>query len=352
MHTYADNGMPWQLAPGIELFAPTPGVIMAYIPTTRRYVRLSPVAADFVARLQRADAEPMPSADAALSARVAAVAVPPLVPALTRVGILRPAGDVTRSVRGHWPVLRLPLWRPNRVLLPPLGVALCDRYAASLLPLATLLIATALAAIGAVWWRDGTPGHAPASWSALAGLTALHVVLHEAAHGLTAGRYGVPIREFGVGLLYWCLPVAYTDRTDAYRLPNARAHAAIAAAGPIFDIGAMGVTAACVLAGGAGATGRALLTAQLAIALANLNPLLPGDAYHLAVSLLGRLQARRDAFTLLIHLLRHGRAPARMAQLTRRQRCGYVVYAVASVLYVVAVVTLPALLLHFRRSDQ
>jgi len=356
----ADRGTPWQLATGIELLPTEHGVAMAYVPATRRYVRLSPVAAAFVAQLQRAHTDGIPSTEPGPASVLAMGSSPALAPAqastivdaLARVGILCPPDHVTGSTPGRWPVLRVPLWRPNRVLMPPAGIALCERLATRLGPLATSMTTIAIAAIGAAWWRGETLGHSPTSWGALAALVALHVVLHEAAHGLTAGRYGVPIREFGVGLLYWCLPVAYTDRTDAYRLRNGHALAAIAAAGPIFDVAAMGVTATCVLAGWADATGRAMLTAQLAIALANLNPLLPGDAYHVAASLLGRLHARRDAFILLVHLVRHGRPPERLAQLTNRQRCGYAIYAAASALYIVVVVSLPAVMLYVSRWRQ
>ncbi len=60
-------------------------------------------------------------------------------------------------------------------------------------------------------------------WGWVAIIMILHLALHEIAHAIVTKAYGITIREAGIALLYYFIPVAYVDRTDTYRLKSKKA---------------------------------------------------------------------------------------------------------------------------------
>jgi putative peptide zinc metalloprotease protein len=147
--------------------------------------------------------------------------------------------------------------------------------------------------------------HADVSLPFIIGGLLLHAIIHELSHALVGSYYGVKIREFGIALLYYFLPVAYTDRTDAYRLRDFNSRAAIAMAGPMFDLYGAGISAAasCLTSGTAAVNFRLLMWMQVITFISNLNPLMPGDGYHVLEAWFGALNFRRRAFSLLFRRL-------------------------------------------------
>jgi putative peptide zinc metalloprotease protein len=152
----------------------------------------------------------------------------------------------------------------------------------------------------------------------------------------------VKIREFGIALLYYFLPVAYTDRTDAYRLRDFNSRAAIAMAGPMFDLYGAGISAAasCLTSGTAAVNFRLLMWMQVITFISNLNPLMPGDGYHVLEAWFGALNFRRRAFSLLFRRLSFRELPPNLQGLDAGQQFGHLAYAVAALAYTLLLATL------------
>ena len=142
---------------------------------------------------------------------------------------------------------------------------------------------------------------APAGLPWLYVATAATLTLHEMAHGLTARRFGAEVREMGVMLLYF-LPCAYTDVTDAYRIPGKGARIAVSLAGSAADLLAWSLAtlaAAAMSPGGwqPAVAGAFIVSGGLKTVLFNLNPLIRLDGYYVLVDLLEmpNLGSRADA---------------------------------------------------------
>jgi len=208
------------------------------------------------------------------------------------------------------------------------------------------LAAVAIAYTASAVDNRACPASIPFGFFAIA--LVLHMAAHEAAHALVTFYYGVKVRELGIELLYYFLPVGYTDRTDSYRLADFRSRAAIALAGPIFDLIAAGATAvAAALTAGAFSNEARLLSSQLQtlmvmqvmIAFADLNPLLPSDGYRALEAWFGHLNFQQRAFTLLFRRVTFRALPAHLRGLTARQQRRYLAFAVSSIAYVAILAT-------------
>jgi putative peptide zinc metalloprotease protein len=248
-----------RLNPGLEILSGPNGVPLLYVGERRTYVRLSETAANVVRWLEgravTADAmsdylaQEHRATDGEIDASVAR-----FLTELDRVGALA-RDDRPDAPRASWyrtaarylaksPRLRLLAWRIDRPIAPR-AMATVRRLAGSRAP-AAIVVATvsALACVAGAAMSANKP-ICPATvpmWLFASALAA-HTVAHELAHALTASYFGVKVREFGVGLLYYMIPVAYTDRTDSYRLTSVHSRAAIALAGPAFDLCAAGLSA-------------------------------------------------------------------------------------------------------------
>ncbi|NUR91568.1 MAG: hypothetical protein HOY71_46480, partial [Nonomuraea sp.] len=182
--------------------------------------------------------------------------------------------------------IRTSMWMPRVILtrslprlLEPLAVAL-RRVNARLL--------VAIAALGAL---AGFPlgvytlTHSPPPFEHVGGLAfvlaallqLLSVFLHESAHALVAQVLRVPVRGLGVALLFYFLPLAFVDRTDAYRLRGRGGRVTLALAGVMSDGWLTGINAVVALnsTGFVQHTSLFLLGFQLVGLIINLNPLLP-----------------------------------------------------------------------------
>ncbi len=335
-----------RLAAGVELLKGVNDLPLLYISGSRRYVHLSQLGAkivDMIAKrpaiTDRDIADILASAYAFTRSEVQGQ-VTFFLRELDRVNALAAGGvdevpakgdDGTKIYPARLLRLRFPIWRPNR----PLAVGLLARVRAHLggnmKALFGFWMILAVALVGATALKSGTA--LEFSWPLLVGLLLLHMTGHESSHALVSSYYGVKVREIGVGLLYYFIPAAYVDRTDAYRLRQSRFLAHIALAGPVFDLSAAALSAAAasLAVGPTGATFHILMRLEVMICLTNLNPLLPGDGYRACEAWFGVMNLRRRAFSLLLHRVTRRRLPVHLRSLTTRQQALALVYACASI---------------------
>ncbi|MFE5856859.1 hypothetical protein ACFQ61_27070 [Streptomyces sp. NPDC056500] len=168
------------------------------------------------------------------------------------------------------------------------------------------------------------------------GVMLLYVLMHESAHALVAQILGTPVRGLGVALLFYFVPVAYVDRTDAYRFRGRGGRVVLAMAGILSDGVFCGLSAVIALnsSGLLRDTAALLLGMQLLMLIVNLNPLMPSDGYTAIEAASGLTNARARAFSLLRHTIRRQELPAHLAQLSTAARRGHMAYGVFSVIYV------------------
>ncbi|RCG30549.1 hypothetical protein DQ384_14680 [Sphaerisporangium album] len=164
----------------------------------------------------------------------------------------------------------------------------------------------------------------------------LLVLAHETSHALTAQVLGVPVRGLGVALLFYFMPVAYVDRTDAYRLRGRGGRVALALAGIASDGVFCGLTGLVALnsTGFVQHTAAFLLGMQLLGIVINLNPLLPSDGYTAIEAATGLVDARGRAFALLRNVASRKELPAHLANLSTRARITYMAYGLVSAAYI------------------
>lgn len=166
-------------------------------------------------------------------------------------------------------------------------------------------------------------------------LQLLFVAVHELAHAVVAQVLKVPVRGLGVALLFYFMPVAYVDRTDAYRLRGRGGRVALALAGITSDGWLCGITATFAI-GGTGLvqhTAVILLGLQMIGLAVNVNPLLPSDGYSAIEAATGLIDARGRAFALLRSGVTRKQLPRHLAVLPLRARLSYIAYGAVCVVY-------------------
>ena len=235
------------------------------------------------------------------------------------------------------PMFRIRLWSPNRPIARPLVERLhrvegrtIKRVIAGWLVLMLALVIFAFTQLGLV------PNQSLLAWPVVLGVIVLHLIGHELCHAVTGSYFGVKVRELGVALLYYFIPVGYADHTDNYHLNKSSQKAYIALAGPAFDLSAAALSGliACASSGWVAATFHALFLLQLTTFAYDLNPLMPSDGYHAVEAGFGELNFRRRSFTLLFKLILRQRLEDYLATLSQRQRVLRVCYAVFSLIYI------------------
>jgi putative peptide zinc metalloprotease protein len=181
-------------------------------------------------------------------------------------------------------------------------------------------------------------------WLLLIGVLLVQAVVHEMSHATVCLSLGVMVREAGVKLFFWLLPLTYVDRTDAYRVKSRAGRGALALAGPLVDLTAAGLTSLLIMRSPHSGELRWLLGFQLLVLLTNLNPLLPiTDGHHALEAALGELNLRHRAFAYLGHLLfRIPLSTAHLAVSAARRRL-YLAYGIISALYLGLVLTMIAM---------
>ncbi|KUJ49668.1 hypothetical protein ACZ90_67160 [Streptomyces albus subsp. albus] len=339
----------FRLRPDVELIDGADGAPMLFDEQSGQYVRLGRQAAQIVRNLDGT----LSGADLAekiavrsgidrssidtqlarllseLSASGVFEGVPPQLPA--RSGRTRLVGAASRTLTWTRPVLRDGLTR----VVDPVARAL------KATPV-TLRVLTAVALVGMMLpvailavVSDPLP-LAPMAWGLALALITAQVVLHEFGHAVWCRVHDVTPRELGIALWYWIMPIAYVDRTDAYRIRSRGARAGISIVGPIQDIIWAGVYGLVALNSSGLIHSVAVSAAVLGLTLTivNLNPLLPTDGQQALEAVLGELNLRGRAMTYLAHVVLRTELPTYLMHLTRRRRTVYVVYGVFCAGYV------------------
>jgi putative peptide zinc metalloprotease protein len=245
---------------------------------------------------------------------------------------------VTDRFRKSLLMPRYVLTRSLPVVLEPLAALLRRASGPGLAAAATVFAVLGFASGGVVFRQQPLPpiGAAVTAYVTAAIVQMLLVFVHETAHALVAQYLRTPVRGLGVALLFYLLPVAYVDRTDAYRVRGRTGRVALALAGIVSDglmCGAVAVTAVSTQ-GFIHQTALALLGLQLLGLMINCNPLLPSDGYSALEAATGLVDARGRAFTMLKRSLTRKPLPAYLSTLTVWARLSYVIYGVVCAGYI------------------
>ena len=243
-----------------------------------------------------------------------------------------------KRVRTSMLMPRIVLTRSLPTVLEPVARAL-HVLPARLLVLLSTLGAVAGYAFGFHTLFTGTHGTRELPGPAFliaTGVMLLIVLAHETAHALVAQCLHVPVRGLGVALLFYFMPVAYVDRTDAYRVRARSGRVVLAMAGVLSDgwfCGLVGLVAVHST-GMVQHTAVFVLGMHLFLLIVNLNPLMPSDGYTALEAAAGLTNVRGRAFALLRHAARRQALPAHLAHLGAGARRGHMAYALASIAYV------------------
>jgi putative peptide zinc metalloprotease protein len=215
----------------------------------------------------------------------------------------RQRGSAWTWLLHHYLFFRIPLLRPD-AFLGRLAPRVRWLFSRGFLALTLLAGAFGLAGVLRDWEGYSATLVDLFTWQGLAayGATIVAVkVVHEFAHGLTAKRFGCRVPTMGVALMVlW--PVAYTDTTEVWKLPDNRQRMAVAGAGICAELAiAMWATLAWAwLPQGNLKTAAFLLssTTWIATLLVNASPFMRFDGYFLLSDLVGMPNLHQRAFAM------------------------------------------------------
>lgn len=258
------------------------------------------------------------------------------------VGSVLPPKDVKRAsgsrFRGDMLMPRIVLTRSLPKILEPVAALLRQTPVGAL---------AAFFAVGAVL-GFGLAAHAlfvtlppvvpePGRAFLYAGIVQLMLMfLHETAHALVAQVLRVPIRGLGVAMLFYFMPLAYVDRTDAYRVRGRGGRIALALAGIVSDGWTCGLAGVVAVSsdGIVQQVASYVVVMQLFGLMVNLNPLFQTDGHSAIEAAIGSVDTRGRAFALLKSVVRRTDLPAHLAQLSWRARAAYMAFGLVSLSYV------------------
>jgi putative peptide zinc metalloprotease protein len=298
---------PLALSPNVERLTGADFQPMLYLTAERRYIRLSRGAANLLDALDGATTtaqiltEVNDGGDPKLGER-RREAVLGTIDRLRHAGAFTlDAGGEAVPERAGWrkwiaanPKLKITRGIDPLVTWPAL-IAVRHGRATRLMMMALLVASLTLCIAGLVSFSTPTA----ILWPAVFGILLVEVAVHELSHAAVCKAFGVAVREAGVMLWWWFLPLAYVDCTDIYRLPARRSRVLVALAGPYVDLVGAGAAAAVALSASGEVSGTATIVfLSLLLMLArNLTPLLPTDGYHALEAATGELNLRRRAWS-------------------------------------------------------
>ncbi|MFB9720866.1 PqqD family peptide modification chaperone [Planobispora longispora] len=339
--------IPLQLKPDVEVITGIDDRPLLFNPDSGRYVALTPAGARMLGLLDGS------RTGAAIADRLAGGREDLRERIDVFLGDLRQAGVLTVepkepdrksrilrfSLREHMPRLKL-TGRIEHIMEPV--AALLRRIPPRLLTGAVLALVLAGLVIGGYALTHPEGRAYPALWWVALPILIVQVIFHEAAHALACQYLRAPIREAGVGLMLYFMPVAYVDRTDAYRIRSRAGRVMIALAGPFSDQIWFGVTGVIALTvpGTVGDIAYVLLVFQALLTVVNLNPLLPSDGYHAAAAAVRAVNLRGRAFAYLSHVVLRSPLPSSMHGLGAWKRAGYLTFGALCLLYAVGLAVL------------
>lgn len=337
--------LPLALSPLAERLTGADHHPMLYLASEDRYLRLSPGAARLL------DALDGDTTTAQILERVGDAGDPALAERRRRVVLetldgLRSAGAFTlsrgpaadsRNLRVRAWLARSPRLRIKRGMDPvvagPADLAArhprVTRASLAIVGLASLVLLVAGVA--------SFPSTIEIMWPVVVVALLVEIVAHELAHAAVCRAYGVRVKEAGVMLWGWFLPLAYVDCTDLYRLPARRPRVMVALAGPFVDLVGAGTAAAVALSttGETSGTAFMVLVALLLVLARNLTPLLPTDGYFALEAATGELNLRRRAWRHLCASVAQRVRPGRGRRVQTRRERVYLAYGLITALYTI-----------------
>lgn len=163
----------------------------------------------------------------------------------------------------------------------------------------------------------------------------LHLVGHELSHAMMCKKLGGNVREVGIGLLYYVMPVAYVDLTDTYRLDR-RSRAKMAIIGPIYDLSMCLVSSSMVLVltGFNQSLAYTLLFVQFMIFCFNCNLFIPSDLFRTLENLFKMTNVRKRSFEYLKCVLMNQPKPVYLQGVKGIKENFYLLYGVLSIIYI------------------
>jgi putative peptide zinc metalloprotease protein len=178
-------------------------------------------------------------------------------------------------------------------------------------------------------------------WYVIIPAIVLHLFGHEMVHATLSRKFGGNIREAGIGLLYFILPVAYVDLTDNYLLQKKK-RGIIALGGPAFDALFMMIILmlSWITSGVISETFLMISYLQFSMLIFNCNLLLPSDLLRFIECWFGLLHLRNHSLQFVKHIIIRRNAPTYLGQLSTPRKIVYTLYAVLSGSYIALIVIL------------
>ncbi|MFQ5700318.1 MAG: efflux RND transporter periplasmic adaptor subunit [Acidobacteriota bacterium] len=182
----------------------------------------------------------------------------------------------------------------------------------------------------------------------------LVVAIHETAHGITCTRFGGKVPELGFILFYLQIPGFYCDVSDAYNFQS-RSHR-------LWTTVAGGYTGLLLATIGlflwwATAAGQVLNDAGIVLMVVggppllaiNWNPLIRYDGYYILMDLLEAPNLMRNSYKYLGYLFKSKilRAPVEPWQVAPRLRKIYVLYGIASLMFLAPLILFIPIIIYY-----
>ncbi|BCY08348.1 hypothetical protein [Actinoplanes sp. L3-i22] len=343
---------PVALAPQVTLIDGADGHPLLFDPETGTYVRISPTGARLVPLLDgsRTGTALLDAARRSRGPEGVRDRAPVLLSFLTDLraaGVLsvppEPLGGRDLFIARFFrltPRIRIPARHLNRILRPPsMVLARFPRTITSLLLLAAVasVVTIALAlTLPAPLDFVGPP------WLLTVAVLLVQATVHEMGHAAVCQALGVPVREAGVKLFCFLIPLTYVDRTDAYRVRSRFGRSAVALVGPLIDVAAAGLSGLLIAIDPVRfGDVRWLLGMQLFVIFNNLNPLLPvTDGHHAMEAAMGEINLRDRAFRYMGHVLFRMPLPAAHRAVSTARRRVYLAYGLISTVFVALLLTM------------
>lgn len=240
---------------------------------------------------------------------------------------------------GGWLLPRFIIMRSYRRVVAPI-VTLLHHLPVRVLSIVFLLASAAGYAAGLISLRTLAGGPRPGMQVVVIAviIQLVSIVAHESWHAIVAGYLGAPVRGLGVAFMFWVVPIAFVDRTDAYQVRSRWGRAMLALAGICSDGVICGLEAA-VAAASSGTVRQVALTLcafQITMLFTNLHPLTQSDGVAAMEALTGSVNLRGRSVLTVRSVFRRRPLPPALARMPLVVRCGYFIYGLMCVMLGIA----------------
>lgn len=342
-----------KLRPDVELVSGFDDVLLLYVKSEGRYVKLGAAAAELIPYLDGKKTVQTIAlnlvAERGVDIEVIQVALQRLITEFAQIGLLdgvpRKADESFRSRFSRTPTKRFPIFDAQATarLIRPVTF-LVDRLRLSALFFLITFSMTILAgaALGILVSKHIAITSPEIPFISLS-ICLLATIFHELSHAIVCHLSGYPVRSLGFALWYYFIPVAYVDRTDTYRVRSRAIRVAISLAGPASDMFWCAAGSLCLLSGivdylsPAGQVIGGCIFFLLVGLIGNFNPLLPSDGQQAVEAAIGVVNLRNRAVAYALDIFSGQKLDNLSIQGPKTVRLMYLFYGVACCLYIVVV---------------